>query len=182
MKTLKLTIGLVALSLIFGIMVSSCKKDTPTKGSMAVYMTDAPANYSEVNVEIEAVQANYAGNEWVTLKTNSGIYNLLELQNGNSVLIADEKDMNQGEIKQLRLVLGNNNSVVLKDSGSFNLEIPGALQAGININLNQEIKNDFNLKVLIDFDATKSVVETGVNTYILDPVIEVKGSSYAENK
>ncbi len=48
----------------------------------------------------------------IELGTNQGIYNLLEFVNGQDTLIVDE-DIPSGYISQIRLVLGENNTVMV---------------------------------------------------------------------
>jgi hypothetical protein len=104
------------------------------------------------------------------------------LQNDVTVLLANKQEMNAGKITQMRLILGGENTITLKDSSSFDLKVPSGMQTGIKLNINEEIRNDYDLAVLIDFDAEKSIVETGLNTYLLQPVIDVKSVTQTEIK
>src|SRR6266702_3813741 len=98
----------------------SCKKSTSNSGSghLQVMLTDAPAAYDAVYIDVQKVEVNVsadsgAGSGWQTVNVlRPGIYNLLKFSNGIDTLLA-AADLPAGTISQMRLVLGNNNSIVL---------------------------------------------------------------------
>lgn len=109
MKTYILKV--MAVIIVCCTMFSACKKDR--YGSLAVKMTDSPGNYVQVNVEITQVQMHYDnGADWVNLNVNSGVYNLLTLQNNVMVLLASGTHLAASKVSQLRLILGTNNTVM----------------------------------------------------------------------
>src|SRR5215212_11158430 len=112
---------LMAAVLLFG-----CKKDDNNNGggygSMRVKMTDAPGDYKEVNVDIKLVEINHNGN-WIALSTNAGVYDLLKLRDSVTVPISDSVVINRGKVTQIRLILGNNNTVVVDSMGTFPLTV-----------------------------------------------------------
>ncbi len=187
MKTTMKRYGLMILGigLFAGFLFTACRKekDEPTKGTgagyMQVKMTDAPADYMHVYVDIQGVQVLRGDDStsepvWVTLLTRDTIYDLLALQD-STVIIADSTLLLfTGRVGQLRLILGPNNSVVLNDSTSYPLTIPSSQTSGLKINLNTTIDPNRTTKVTIDFDAGKSVFVTGNGTYMMKPVINVK--------
>ena len=105
-----------ALLLTASIVFTSCKKDENTGSStLNVRMTDAPAAYSKVNVEIKEVLVKMnddstTSSGWISLKTNTGIFDLLTLQNNRDTLIGSAV-IPSGTVKQIRLILGSNNTV-----------------------------------------------------------------------
>jgi hypothetical protein len=151
------------------------------KASMTVKMTDAPGLYAEVNVEIEQVLIHYSDSTdstsssgWVSLQTNAGIYNLLDLQNGITTILADSVEIPVGKVNQMRLMLGSQNSVTLLDSVTvIDLDLSSQMNAGIKFNLNTTINPDSEVEVVFDFDAEKSIVVTGNGSLKLKPVIKV---------
>lgn len=169
MKTL-----IIAASLLV-ILSAGCKKDR-FGGEMSVKMTDAPALYSQVNVDIRSVEVQYeSGTEgWLALKTNAGIYNLLALQNDVTVVIADKGDLPVGKVAQMRLLLGEKNSLVLLDGSSADLKVSSGMETGVKINLDATIKAGSHTQVVLDFDAEKSIVVEGNGSFILKPVIQVE--------
>ena len=75
-----------------------------------IRLTDAPAAYDEVNIEIENVQIHVGDNQneggWHDVEImNSGIYNLLEFNNGLDTLLASSY-LPAGNASQMRLYLG----------------------------------------------------------------------------
>ncbi len=151
---------------------TSCQKKNQT-GSMSVSMTDAPGDYLAVNVEILGMQVNHQNSGWITLPVNQGVYNLLDLQNNVTVVLASNVQVPVGPVNQLRLLLGPNNSIV-DSTGTYPLKVPSGEESGLKININQTITTNNNLSILFDFDAGQSVVETGNHTYILKPVLKFK--------
>ncbi|MFN3916611.1 MAG: DUF4382 domain-containing protein [Flavobacteriales bacterium] len=156
--------------LIIGVL-NSCNKETG-RAALKIHMTDAPGDYEEVNVEIRRVEIHYSGLGWIQVKTIQGVYDLLTLQNGISTVIVDDNDVPAGEITQIRLILGNQNSI--KVLGNMHqLTVPSGYQTGIKINAKRKFTPGGLTNILIDFDAELSVVYTEGSGYILKPVIKV---------
>jgi hypothetical protein len=70
----------------------------------------------------------------------------------------------------MRLILGSNNSVVINGT-AYNLGTPSAQESGLKLNLNQNFTAGGSYDVWIDFDAGRSIVQTGNGQYKLKPVI-----------
>lgn len=161
----------MASFIVFGITLNSCSKDSNDSGQYAykVRMTDAPAPYDEVNIDLQAVEVIGSNGHSITLNTTAGIYNLLDLSNGLSTIIATS-DLGDVKASQIRLLLGTNNTVVVNGI-SYPLATPSADQSGLKINVNQTLLENVENVILIDFDANTSIVETGAGTYKLKPVL-----------
>jgi len=159
-------VGLLVMQL------SSCSKDTKDNKQVAkltVRMTDAPANYDEVLIDVQGVEVTGNGGSAVMLNTTAKVYNLLELSNGVNALIATG-DLNAGAVSQIRLILGTNNSV--KVAGVvYPLTTPSAMQSGLKLQVNQTFVAGVEYSILLDFDASQSIVLKGTNEYQLKPVI-----------
>ncbi|SIQ68049.1 DUF4382 domain-containing protein [Pontibacter lucknowensis] len=156
---------------------SSCDSETDSNGTarMEVRMTDAPGDYEEVNVDIRSVQIHKENTDsesgWLTLdEINPGVYNLLDFANGRDTLLASA-NLPAGTISQIRLVLGENNSVKLKNGTVVDLKTPSGQTSGLKLQLNADLREDVTYVVLLDFDAAKSVVARGNGQYNLKPVI-----------
>ena len=171
---------LLVLLLATFTMVVACKKDNNGTHQVTVRLTDNPFNAEEVNVDIHSVQLKYNDDNnngtnddegWVTINTNDSIYNLLNLQNDVNVVLA-QGPYNYDHLKEIRLILGTNNSI--KIGGSvFPLTVPSGSSSGLKIKVDRDLHegdNDF----LIDFDAALSIHETGNGQYMLRPVIRLK--------
>lgn len=158
----------------FAVFVSNCKKkDSPETGysKISVRMTDAPGPYDEVNIDLKGVEITGHGGSAVMLNVNPGIYNLLDFTNGLDTLIATGS-INAGRIQQIRLILGNNNSLKIGNT-TYPLTTPSAQQSGLKLQLHETFEAGFAYSLLLDFDANKSIVEEGNGSYSLKPVIRV---------
>ncbi|MGG9970882.1 DUF4382 domain-containing protein [Ferruginibacter sp. SUN002] len=154
---------------VLGLLISSCSKSNDGTYSYNVKMTDAPGPYSAVYVDIRAIELTGSNGNVVTMNTKAGIYNLLDFSNGIDTLIATGT-LNVATVQQIRLILGTNNSVVLNNV-TYPLSTPSADQSGLKLQVNHTIQAGVAYTVLLDFDANKSIVETGAGVYKLKPVI-----------
>jgi hypothetical protein len=155
---------------------ASCSKNNDSSGnsSMSIYLVDGPAAYDKVYLDIQSVQVktstDASENNWQTLNiTRTGVYNLLNFKNGLDTLLGTIQ-LPAGRISQLRLVLGPNNSVVI-NGVSYPLTTPSAQQSGLKLAINADLVAGVDYRLWIDFDAARSIVQTGAGSYILKPVI-----------
>lgn len=145
---------------------------------LQVRLTDAPGDYAAVNVEVIGVEIHREtadnGTGWENLPlVKTGMINLLELTNGKNLLLASA-DLPAGEISQIRLKLGDNNTLTLKDGRTVALTTPSGQTSGLKLQVNAELKADVTYEMLLDFDAAKSIVPRGNSgQYNLKPVIRV---------
>lgn len=143
---------------------------------LRIILTDAPANYQEVLIDIQEVRVHSAadGEEggWRTLSDiNAGVYNLLDFTNGVDTLIAEE-EMPFGTISQIRLMLGENNRI--KKGGEYYvIKTPSAQQSGLKLKVHADLNRGVTYHLWLDFDAGRSIVEKGNGSYSLKPVIRV---------
>jgi hypothetical protein len=142
-------------------------------GRLEVYLTDAPASYDSVFIDVQDVRVNYSSdstNGWQSLgNVRTGSYNLLGLVAGRDTLLG-ASDLTSGRIEQIRLILGSNNYVV-SGGRRYNLETPSAQQSGLKIKINQDVAEGVTYRLLMDFDAGRSIHQTGNGRYMLKPVI-----------
>jgi hypothetical protein len=170
MKTKILTIA--ALALLF---MMACSKDDNNNSTgedtpMKIRLTDNPGNYDEVNVHIIGIEIIREGGR-MTLPTQQGIFNLLDYAGANDTILADTL-VPTGRINQIRLILGDSNTVVV-DGVSYPLQTPSAQQSGLKINVQSDIIPGVAYDWTLDFDAARSIVFTGNGNYILKPVIRL---------
>lgn len=166
MKNLQVFIALPLVLLMF----NACKKDKYTD-TVTVRMQDAPASYDSVNVEILEVTMHSDAQGWVTVPTNAGIYNLLDLQNGIDTLLAIIPQFPAGHTSQMRLLLGDENYVV--SGGTVTpLALSSQDEVGLKLNLNYNFDPNQDYEILIDFDAAQSIVVEGNGTLRLKPVLK----------
>jgi hypothetical protein len=153
---------------IYAAFSGSCRKNTET-GMYYLKLTDSPGDYQEVNIDIVGAQIFSEKKGWTDLDVKKGMYNLLTLTNGNTVLIASGQVLT-GMATQVRLILGDNNNLKINDH-YYNLETPSAEQSGLKINIHDDVMPNGSYTIVLDFDAAKSIVATGNGKYILKPVI-----------
>ena len=157
--------------LIAVIFVSSCKKEHNT-APVQFLLTDKPAIYDSVNVHIVAmaVQINHDTAAWIPINTKDSIYNLLDLKNGITTLIAQDT-VPAGVLQQVRFILGSDNSVVVGGI-SYPLQTPSAESSGLKVKIGKVLAETMNTFTL-DFDASLSInYQNGV--YKLSPVIQMR--------
>lgn len=162
----------IACAVVFGMVFNSCNNsdsDTAKSYPYKVRLTDAPAAFDEVNIDLQAVQVIGSNGEAVTLNTTAGIYNLLDFSNGVNTLIATSV-LADAKVSQIRLILGPNNTIMV-DGTTYPLSTPSAEQSGLKLLVNQTLTADIENEILLDFDAYASIVQTGAGTYKLKPVI-----------
>jgi hypothetical protein len=169
MKTMKI---LFVPAIFLGIFsISSCKKENKTAPVMFL-LTDRPAAYDSVNVHIVGmqVQINQDTASWIPINTKDSIYNLLDLQNGITSLIAQDT-IPAGVLQEVRFILGDGNEVVVNGT-SYPLATPSAEESGLKVKIGKALDETLNTFTL-DFDAALSVsLENG--TYRLHPVIQMR--------
>ncbi len=173
MKKFAIFTGVFALFL--ALMVSCKDNEGPNSGGTAqlkIYLTDAPAEYDAVYIDVQSVEIHTDEDGWKTLNViNPGIYDLLKFNSGIDTLIIDE-DIAPQTISQIRLILGDNNSLVV-DGVTHALETPSAETSGLKLNVHYTFEAGIAYELWMDFDAEQSIVEKGNGDYSLKPVIHV---------
>jgi len=173
---MKTTLLFVLLTLTFmGIFYACTQSEANTEATTAfkVNLTDNSTAAQEVNIDLKEVRVNYkdGSEEWFVLQTKVGVYNLSDIQNGVDTTIASGI-IHGNDIREIRLVLGTNNSVRIKDV-VYPLTIPGGSEDGLKIRLDKNLRKGMD-EVTIDFDAALSVHQAQNGTYILKPVLKLK--------
>jgi hypothetical protein len=166
MKTrLFIVFSCVALSVLI-----ACKKEAGST-QLKVRLTDAPASFEEVNIDLREVlvKMDNDSSAWISMQTAAGVYNLLGLQNGVDTLIS-EAILPAGHVKEIRLVLGDDNNI--KAGGeTYPLVVPSGSASGLKIKVDKALRGSVD-SVLIDFDAALSV-RSVLDGYKLRPVLRV---------
>src|SRR5215203_103241 len=134
---------ITALLIVTSIAFFACSKENSESGnaSFKVLLTDNPALYDSVNIDIREVRISFNDDTsgtnpgWMTMNTNAGVYNLLALQNGVDTLLATTNAPTPSNtLKQIRLVLGPDNTVVVAGV-EYPLTVPSGAESGLKINL-----------------------------------------------
>lgn len=204
MKSKKNLFGRLSVVLIVSaLIVTACKKDSNPASSgagtqkLSVYLTDDPAIYDSVLIDIKYVEVKIDTDEahkdddhfgdndhdedndhhdkdkfgkWDTLNIAPGIYNLSTLRNGTDTLLGTASI--KGTIRKIRITLGTKNSLSIGGvSYPLNL-LPGLknyLYVKINNRHHQETASG-QIVLWIDFDISRSVVMAN-GQYYLKPVL-----------
>ncbi|MDZ7693354.1 MAG: DUF4382 domain-containing protein [Balneolaceae bacterium] len=161
-------------------------------GTFEVRMTDAPADYDEVNVHIESVEVNRDesgedeadGEGWMTISEPNQTYNLLELTNG-AYTVLGETSLEAGTYHQIRLILSEAGHSVVVNGEQHDMFVPSGAQTGVKLNVDAQIEEDITYTLLLDFDASRSVVKRGQGAgfqgFLLKPVIQASNLAVTGN-
>ncbi|WP_300599069.1 DUF4382 domain-containing protein [Niabella sp.] len=178
MKLLFLSMGAASL-----LALASCSKnssaDQNTNGQAKVQMmlTDAPATYDAIFLDVKSVSINNSTNDagWVNYPLDpkfSAPINILDYRNGTVIAMGDPLILPPGKIEQIRLILGDNNKVVI-GGVEHALTVPSGSTSGYKINFHKELAPDGVYKIWLDFDAARSVHAAGKSgKYMLNPVVK----------
>lgn len=107
----------LALNLI--LLATACDvSDNSSTGTLQVILTDAPANYESVMIDIPEVRlhdnsdAEDDDSGWRIINDQPIRLDLLELTNGSTEILGEE-ELEAGTYNQLRLILGDQNEIVV---------------------------------------------------------------------
>ncbi len=173
-----------AIVVAFSVLFTGCGTGSDTgAGTMTVEMTDAPIDSADaVNVFIERVEVqSQDGSGWITLNEPQQEYNLLELVNGATEVIGSA-ELEEGTYNQIRLILSQDGHSVVVDGMEYSMKVPSGAQTGVKLNINAEIEPDIEYVLLLDFEASRSVVKAGESgKYLLKPVIRAHEKAITGN-
>ena len=185
LKSLR-TLVLICFAIFSLASIQSCSESiSPTEelssesqtSRVRLVLVDAPGDYMEVNVEIVDIQYNSSEDDggWKSFDREYPInVDLTELIADNTLLLSDEI-IPSGMLKQIRLVLSDNNNIVIEgEPEPIDLDTPSAQQSGLKLKLDTELEPGFSYTFILDWDVDKSIVKAGNSgKYNLKPVINV---------
>lgn len=184
--------GLIVLVAIGAL--AGCGRQQPTAasgtGTLRVQLTDDPAAYDAVNLQIVEV-AVHRGDEttapdtsasdtsatgtdssgWEVLSRDAATYDLLSLRNGVLATLA-AAPIPAGHYTQVRLKLGAGSNVVVNGE-THDLKVPSGMQSGYKLIGNFDVPAGGAVDVAVDFDASRSVIHNGAGAYLLKPTARV---------
>ncbi|PKQ45013.1 DUF4382 domain-containing protein [Confluentibacter flavum] len=178
---------LVVLSLLL-ITFFSCDKESgnspnASDPTISVRLVDSPGDFKAVNVEVVDVMIKMDDDSddesgWISLEAQNETVNLLDFTGGVSKVLVDRFPIPTGTLKQMRLVLGDGNTIVIENDQAideeFDLKTPSAQQSGLKLKTNAVIEEGFTYDFVLDFDVEKSIVLSGnSDNIILKPVLYV---------
>lgn len=177
-----LMVAAAATLAVGALVVAGCSDSTSPEstgpGFIKLNMIDAPGDYDQVNVHIVRVEVHRGDDGdtndtggWEVISEDTMMVDLLTLTDGNAVVLADTL-LEAGHYTQIRLILGDMNTVMV-DSVLHDLEVPSSMNTGIKLIHGFDIETDALYQVTLDFDADKSVHQTGNGQYKMKPTIRV---------
>ena len=188
---------LVVLSLAAALAAGSagCSVGAGGSGTFSLLLADATTDaYNAVYVTIREVDVATDDDAWSVVSTPNRTYNLLALVNGVREQLA-LTDLPPGHYTQMRLIIGDlpdagvnilsqahpyANYVIDSEDAYHALKIPSGLQTGIKIVYGFDINANSTTELILDFDASKSVVVAGSSgLYLLEPTIQVLSTALA---
>lgn len=188
---MKIVNSLIFSVLAAGLIFAACDSletdaDLSESGTLRVYMTDAPVDYESVVIDIREIRVHKNADaemeddstsngddegEWIIISDEPQKVDLLQLTNGVTEFLG-EAELEAGTYSQMRLILGDENEITVNGE-TQKLTTPSAQQSGLKLNIHTEIEEDRIYTLLLDFDASRSIVRAGMSgMYILKPVIK----------
>nr|WP_294900597.1 DUF4382 domain-containing protein [uncultured Pedobacter sp.] len=136
---------------------------------MNVKITDGPGNYDAIVLNVKEINVITSGGS-STLSVGNKAFDILKFRNGQDTLIASQ-NVPSGKLQEVRLVLENTGNYVVIGGTTYNLTTPSGQSSGVKIKVQEDLIDGVAYTLLLDFDAAKSIVNTGNGKYILKPVI-----------
>lgn len=172
----KINRSLIIIMCAVGMMsLQACSNRSNENANVQVKMTDSPANFDALIINITEIEAHTSGaganSGWHVLSNTPMTVNIMSLTDGKTQLLANNQ-LKADNYDAIRLVLGTGNKVVIGGQ-TFALTIPSSLQSGIKINTNMNLSGGQNASILLDFNASASLNLSTNLGYILKPVISV---------
>ena len=169
---------IMALLITAGLLsLQACNSNSNDNGkaNVQVQMTDTPANFDALIVNITRIEAHTSGasanSGWHVISNTPVKVNIMNLTNGKTQLLADNQ-LKADNYDAIRLVLGSGNKVVINGQTST-LTVPSGEQSGVKINTNLNLSSGQTARILLDFNASASLNLTGNLKYMLKPVISI---------
>lgn len=160
--------SLALATLAFG----SCSTDDgiPTgKTPVTIKMTDAPANYDAIYLNIDEIEIRtVSGSEVIDVDADP--FDILQYRFGRDTVIAAH-DVPSGRIQEIRLKLEDEGNYIVVDGQEYPLTTPSGQSSGVKLKVHDDLIPNVAYTLLIDFDAAKSVHQTGNGKWMLKPVL-----------
>ena len=158
--------------------VETMPQEEPTM--LSVTLESSLATYDALNVEIADVLIKTKDNGaapdcWISLHANGlGTVDLMSLTNGSDALLVSDFPVKGGEIYEVKLILGNNNSVVLNGE-TFSVSAPENHQNGLSVPSTHYLNGGNRYIINLVVNTENAVVENEISSYkYLEPSMSVK--------
>lgn len=159
-------------------LLAGCSPSTSVStGTVRMQITDAPATVDAVDLVVTQVAIHGAGvaadtsSGWQVLRSDTLHVDLLALRNGVFATLAQAL-VPAGHYTQIRLKIGAGSTVTV-DGVTHPLTIPSGFQTGYKLAGSFDVPANGLIDLGLDFDAARSIHETGSGVWMLDPVVRV---------
>jgi len=183
------------------ILLAGCSSNNhasaPGFGTLNVHMTDDPGDFDQVNLVVTQVsarvedfdpdttdvdttdvdEADDGGGGWIVLEGDPATFDLMTLQNGQFVTIGSAV-VPAGHYTEIRLKLGSGSNVVV-DGVTHSLTVPSGMSSGYKLKGSFDVPSGGVVDIALDFDAARSVFQTGAGQYMLKPVVKILAARVA---
>ena len=177
---MKTSIFLAILGLLFFMSFTPMqwlRAATVPEHSISVRLTDSPAHYSALYVEILEIDVYGENQGWINISNQRHYVNILSLCNGTEVELANYLYPKEDTYTKLMIRFGNENELYLYGDAEAGDQVASVMKTmvwrgprEIYIPIYCEVPSDDPGEILLDFNVASSVVEEG-DEYILQPVI-----------
>ena len=142
-------------------------------GQLRMTLTDSPAPFDSVVLMIREVAVHGTADSvnWIRFVPATTAYDLLTLQNGVFAQLGTWT-LPAGHYTQVRLLLDPGSYLVM-DGNRVPLTIPSGLQTGLKLIGQFDVPAGGLVDLGLDFDAARSIHETGNGRWMLKPTVRV---------
>jgi hypothetical protein len=163
---------IILVLFVFLLSCSQASIDDPgvRSGKLIINLTDLPVDAEKILVTISDIEVHKTGGAFITVFSGEREYDLLALQKTPELLL--DTPLEEGKYTQIRMQVTKGSIQIL--GVLYPLDVPSS---EVKINQNFDVTSGGTTRILLDFDAEKSLHVSGNaknNKYILRPVILVK--------
>ncbi|MFC2026979.1 DUF4382 domain-containing protein [Chloroflexota bacterium] len=177
MKRIVSIIVILTLLGSLGLIGAGCTKVVESNvGTLEIWVTDAPPEYDieSIDVTVSQIDIHRAGDEennWMSIEiTGDSTFDLLQLQASDLEELLAEAEVGVGKYTQVRLTFGTVDTTMGDGSEPPEFVLPSGELKFVHP---FEIFEGETTILLLDFDADKSIVETGADKIIFKPVVKL---------
>lgn len=174
-------VGSLGLFFAAASVLVSCEKikePTPDPGSthFSLLLTDTPGDYQAVWIDIRQILIKVSSDSsedsgWIEVPlAKEQPYNLATLRNGRDSLLG-EADLPAGNVSQLRIVLGGNNSLISSTGKELPLKAPSGDASTLKLNIQANLVSGQPYTLVLDFNTRQSIIATSQGNYSLQPAV-----------
>lgn len=185
---MKTMMKLVKVAAVLMLASTSCNQeppDIPVEAPGNVFkidMTDSPANYRRVDIQMTEIDIYHDARGWIPLYTSVRSMNILTLANGVSRNIAQHNNVMVGHYSKVRILFADRNTVTLNAPmvlGGIDYDAGSTLPLKwmhssyyVEIPIDKQVTPERGARLLLDFDVETSITE-GMTALQIDPAINV---------